>query len=200
MTPLTAATVKRQVLDPALEGIALNRQQERLVYDPSPEADSLAEHINALASQHPAECAEMMRLLTQLVASNQLERAEWAKPAGFGDEQVRHLRRAELDGGSQAVPTREVARALRGPLDALAEICDRVSVEQAAVAMSLAVRLPESQLLAPNVRRELGDRRTDRLARLKAQIAACNDSDAQASNPGVASQPRKQAANDKPEF
>lgn len=154
---LTAATVKREVLDPSLEGIALNLQQERLVCNPSPEVDSLVEHINALARTDPGRASDMMRLLTQLVASNQLEREQWRKPAGFADRTARHLRDTELNGGGpRGVPARQIATTFRDPLDAFAAARDRATVLQVVAAIRLLTTVPADQLLAPAVLHNLG--------------------------------------------
>lgn len=184
---ITADAVKRSVLDPAMEGIALNRAQERLIYNASPELDSIAEWVNAMAEQDPERCAETMRLLTQLVATNQLEQTEWFKTAGFGDETIRLLRRAERQpGGGLAWTRRRLVDHVRGPLAVIAD-----PAGHDAMAFVRAVRLLDdlietvsaNDLLAPAVLYQLGERKAETLQQL---VESHNDSGAQAGNPGAA--------------
>lgn len=58
----------------ALDARALNLEQQRLIFNPSPECDSLVEHIGRLVSGAPAaQVVELRRLLRRLARSNAAE-------------------------------------------------------------------------------------------------------------------------------
>lgn len=58
----------------ALDARALNLEQERLIYNPSPEPDSIVELVARLASGRPAEeVLEVRRLLRRFIESNAAE-------------------------------------------------------------------------------------------------------------------------------
>jgi hypothetical protein len=188
---VTAGTLQRKVLDPALEAIALNRAQERIVYDPSPERDSIAEWVNAMADSDPESCAAIMGLLAQLVASNQLEQTEILRIAGFSDETIRHLRRLERTAAgatSQAWTRRRLIDRLRQPLAVIADPVphDAMTFVQAVrVVDDLIVRVPLSDLLADAVLYQLGQAKA---AKLRELVESRNESDARADHPDAASQ------------
>lgn len=77
MTPL--ASIKNEVLEQALEGVAINRAQDRMLVNTTPEIDSLAEILIELHdATDPAERRRLavhgMRLLAQVRELNDTER------------------------------------------------------------------------------------------------------------------------------
>lgn len=71
--PVTRDQLRTQMRD-TLDARALNLEQQRLIYNPSPACDSLVEHTGRLASGAPAEqVVELRRLLKRLLTSNAAE-------------------------------------------------------------------------------------------------------------------------------
>jgi hypothetical protein len=80
---LTAATVQRDFLHPALDARAQNLLQGRLVYNPdTPEPDSILELFQWLLHRRPdlledpeiaEKAADALQCIRQIVVSNQLE-------------------------------------------------------------------------------------------------------------------------------
>lgn len=165
-TAVTAGLVKRSVLEPVLDARALNLEQKRLMFDPSPEVDSQLESIDLLATMvagNDQALAELDRLRTitrRIATSNGAEGARERAVAGDVDQLVRDLRSAELRGAGAASAI-AIARAARDPLHALSEASRRELLPLAAAAFTL-TRLvdqaPSGQVLSPTVQRELGAR------------------------------------------
>lgn len=198
---VTAATTRRTFLDPAMDAIALNREQQRLVYDPSPEVDSLLEHVNALAAAAPGPTGTILALLRRFLASNQLEGDSERRIAAAADQLTRDLRRSELNSVAPrphaAIPAKRLARTLRGPLAAILSPADRDPLAFVAAVRRVddAIRaVPTVQLLAPTVRRGM---RAEQFALLELLVASRNEGDAAGVNGDVAVNgggPRGQAA------
>lgn len=159
---VTAATVKREALWPALDAQAQNDRQALLLYNPTPEPDSAVEHAQALVSTHPRAAADLLGVFRQLVASNQLERDDERQVAGFADQLARQLRRAELDGTAApaaALTARAVCHHLRGPLSTLLTPAahDALAIVHAARTIErVMTTAPRAQLLSPAVAHNLG--------------------------------------------
>jgi hypothetical protein len=152
---VTAATVRREQLDPLLEGIGQNRLQ----FNPTPDLDSLLElQREALLRSPPGRMQKLALTINErLIASNSLEGQQERRVAGFTDQLVRDLRDTELNGAaSSSLNGKAIARQLRPPLQQLAGAPTPDARAFLAIA-ELTRSLPRATLLAPAVRRELGD-------------------------------------------
>lgn len=113
---MTAKTLRTGVLEPTLDAIALNRHQARLVANPTPEVDSLAEHVRELARlatrQQRPHLLAVLELLRTLAASNDAEQTQEQTVAGLVDRMVSEQRDLELNGTSRK-SARACSRALR---------------------------------------------------------------------------------------
>lgn len=172
---VTAATVRRNFLEPAMDARALNLDQARLLYDPSPEVDSLFEVSHAVATSPELRVARrhaprLMHLLGQLHEKNEQEGDRQLLIAGAADLLVTDLRALELSGASpSALPAKAIARELREPLrrllapaggDLFELLGDLRAVDR------LIGRTPRAQLLSRTVRYELGKEKFALLERL----------------------------------
>lgn len=144
-----------QVVDAALEGIALNRAQHRLVTNTTPEVDSLLEHVRELArtatSEQKPHIRAMLELIRLLCESNQAELDCERLIAEAAD-------RMSESGWS----VKRAASELRGPLDVIVyPVKYRPSEQRAAVAAVRDVirRCPREVLDQPSMRGELRDRK-----------------------------------------
>lgn len=185
----TAATIRRAVLEPAMDATALNHEQARLIANATAECDCIADDLNEIA-RHPHDTAHVLRHVssalahtTKLYSSNQLEGGYVLQIAGFGDRVTRDLRRLELSGTSNVMPVRVIAQHLREPLAAIA--VGSASTDQLVAVLRLVATTSLVLLLAPDVERELGP---IRYALLRAIVSPLQDSDAQAHDPGAADQ------------
>lgn len=158
---VTADHVRRAFLDPAMDARALNQDQARLIYDPSPEVDSLLE---VLGQVSPAtdECRRHMKRAiakcVKLGLSNRGEGGLEARVAGAADQLTRELHGQQLQGNS-AIAAKACARMLREPLSAIA--CPplgepRRLIEAGRAVGEVFVRVPSEVLLSRAVEHELG--------------------------------------------
>lgn len=169
---VTAAAVKRAFLWPSMDARAHNLRQAQLVENPSPEPDSLLEHLELLESGRlsASSLPELVRLVRDLGASNAAEGTHEVAIATVADGLVSDLRRLELVGrGPKAITAKSIARRLRSPLSHMAQpaAVDPSKLVDAAAAIAAVLRsVPALQLLAPAVEHELGETRFRLLAHL----------------------------------
>ncbi len=168
---ITAATVRRSFLDPALEAQAYNDEQRLLLFNPSAEVDSLVEIVRAERARgtSKAHALRLARLARQLVDSNRRERHFKRQIAGAADRAVRARRDLELNGDGEAVlASKAIARALREPLRTLGDAArqDWSTIRALREIDQLLARVPRLQVLSPTVARELGRAKYELLAAL----------------------------------
>jgi hypothetical protein len=118
---VTAAAARRDLLEPALDARAHNLTQAQLIANPTPEVDSLLEHVHALgrdlpASQRRAHVHEALRLIRDLFNSNRAEGECEQTIAGAADQLAAALRAGTVERGWTV---KRVARELRDPLAVL---------------------------------------------------------------------------------
>jgi hypothetical protein len=161
---ITAATTKREFLWPAMDARAHNLEQERVLFDPSPECDSLTERLNALHLHGacPAAIAECLHDVNRLLASNQLEGDSERRIAGAADQLASDLRWLELNqtGLVLALGTKSIAHQLRRPLSVIAARAGCKAGEWVAAVRAVddvVAQVPRLQLFAPEVRHDLGE-------------------------------------------
>lgn len=169
---VTAAHAERTFLHPALDAQAANAHQDRLIYDPTPEVDSLAEHLREALKGTTGPARQHLRsafaLLTQVAHANHAERDHEQTIGGAADHLVTSLRRAERVTGTKQLTAKGVARALRDPLGrtepgapmTTAVIADLREIHRVADQVTLDL------LLSGAVQHELGDAKFERLAEI----------------------------------
>ena len=174
---LTAATLRREILEPSLEARAINLGEERVFYNPSPEPDSLIEVLAAATRTLTAAGARGKRQAVYLwdytLEARDHNRREGDKElvvCGAADGMVSHTRSLELSGpgGASPLTAKAIARALREPLRVIAEPSlgdPRAWVDAGRTVGEIFARTPSGQLFSPAVTRELG----------KAKAAALRD-------------------------
>lgn len=163
-----AATL-RGPLDSTLEVIATGQREASLIFNPSPEVDSLAEHIARL-DRHGVPGEVIRNLLAQL-----------RDVLNLNAVQDRHARGAAgaLDAlsslATDALTTKSITRTLREPLDLLGR-ADTVSAAEWQRASGEVRRVIDAcgpeRLRAPSLRHEMGGRRHDVLLAVLADGAA----------------------------
>lgn len=156
--PIEAAT------ELAMEGMATNDAGRRLLYDPSPEIDSLAERLVEL-EQHGVPRRVVRALLADLreaLSLNLRERAGYRALAGTLDRATRIGAAPEL---SRAGTVRGAINLLREPLELLAaneagvRIDGRALVEAVSRVRRVVAVAPRRMLLSRSLRSNLGGRK-----------------------------------------
>jgi hypothetical protein len=160
---ITAHSAQTDLLHPAMDGLALGLQQNRIVHNPSIEKDSVLEHLmhaaDLLPRGHEAreEIAAAILLLGQLVKSNRAEGEKWRTVIGPCDRLVTELRATEKRQGS-GFDYRTFCRDARPHLKVLAShltTADNKARARDHLAQ-LVAGVPESLLLSATIRNELG--------------------------------------------
>jgi hypothetical protein len=153
---ITSDLMRAHALDPAMDAIAHNADQARLIHNPTPEVDSLCE----LVSQAMANALAMARMLADLAASNGLEVDCERIVSGFADDVTATLRHCERNTSDAPTSGRRLAVALKPMLDVL---CDPARTGEYAEATKRLRRLfpqvPQSALFAPTTTKHLNPRR-----------------------------------------
>lgn len=176
-----ASLIRDRALAPVLDARAENLHQQRLIANPTPQIDSICEHLHALAATAtPAQrhhVRELVRLVRALAASNTTEGERETAVAGVCDQLAHDLRHAEsAQRRARTITVRSLARALRGPLDVLvhARRHDGTAYVAAVRAVEDVLRTVPSAHLLDNVslRHELGLAKYDRLVALIAERTA----------------------------
>lgn len=169
MPTLTSRCMRDRFLHPAMDARALNLDQERLFFNPTPEVDSLLEHLTA-AGMNPAARAACLDVIRRLVAANRAEGEAERQLAGAADRLAVELRTAESE-GLGAPSAKRLAALLREPLGVIAKppAEDGLRFVAAVRQVDTAIReTPESVLLSSTVEHELGPGRFALLRRLHA--------------------------------
>lgn len=167
---MTAHDLRRAV-DVAVETIAANREQHLLLFNPSREIDSLAEHIIALRHHGVpgAVISGLLRDVKRLLALNEDEHGGERTIAGTLDDLARAEHAAERGGGRLAgeLSVRALVRALRGDLDTIGYGTGGTEYALAAARVrDICERVPHCKLTSTTLRHELGGRRHDLLVEM----------------------------------
>jgi hypothetical protein len=173
---VSAVSVQQGVLVPSMDQVALNAEQQRLLFDPSPERDSLVELLLLGVEVDGAQPWEVsaLRVCQRLGLANREEGQLARQVAGFADALASDLHGLELarKDGEERLGVRELVGRLRGPLDVLvrADAGEPVAAGEVAAAGAAIGRLaavcPRERLLAQSIRHNLGGRRFRALERL----------------------------------
>jgi hypothetical protein len=117
-----SSLLRDRVLMPTLDARAENLRQARLAHNPSPEIDSMAEHIAAAAlTATPGQLVHLRavaRLLGELLESNAREGGHQLSVSGVVDRLAADLRRHETTART-SFGVQQLARALRKPLETI---------------------------------------------------------------------------------
>lgn len=161
-------TAARRALDLALEARACNLLQGRLLFDPSPEADSLLELPAVARGEGASErlVALMASLCRRVIASNGAEGQAELELAGLLDGHAARQRRLPA---ADRLTVKAIAARVRGPLAVLVDPAahDGVAYYRACCAVrDVVAACPPEQLLSPALAHELRGRKHALLGRL----------------------------------
>lgn len=157
----------------AMDSRALNLAQTRLLFNPTPEEDSLAEDIAGLL-RHGVPAETVARLTTRcrlVLQSNVVEGDGEMTIAGIFEDQIQRTLLAPV---ARRATVKSLAARLRDPLGVMASGgCDGVAYFKACCAVRDVIQtVPAGQLLTPSMRHELRGRRYDLLASLVDAVTA----------------------------
>lgn len=177
---MDASILLRDVVAPALDGCARNHEQARLIFNATPEVDSLAERIATLYSYDVPHdvIAAMFSDLRALRESNHAELDAHRTVARTGDDLARSIGATRAGLYAQVADHMTVTGIKRrlggadGPLAVLAAPAGRdpktLTDAQAAV-RSVVTSAPDAVLNRPSLRNQLGASRHDLLLALRAE-------------------------------
>lgn len=159
-----ATRLREEVLHPSMESTCHNLDQ----YDPSPEADSILEHLEVLVAQLPdgPTKSQIEKHLAAAIASNLREGGETRRVSGAADRLVAELRSIETNGVRRAIGAKSLARGLRAPLAILLDPAGRSASELVRArrqVFAVIGEIPAAQLRSRRLRHELAKRKFDLL-------------------------------------
>ncbi len=167
---VTAGVVRDVFLFPSMDARAANIEQRRLLFNSSPEPDSLFEHLELLRSGESRSWRALIAITTDLSASNSIEGDHELGIAGAADQLATDLRDRELNGNAPVpLAAKAIARRLRGSLTSLSQPAGIPATDLLKAATTIAEtirRVPRLQLLSPAVAHELGRRKYELLCEL----------------------------------
>jgi hypothetical protein len=174
---VSAQVLREQVLAPTLDAIALNARQHRLFFNPTVEADSMVEHLQALARTATPEQAPhveaLLLLVRDAVVANTAEGGRQRVAAGAADGLLSEAHRCQRQPRAAAPTVKGTAALLRGPLDVLGRSADYVTPKaRASAAAEVAAVIdatPVALLVGTSLRHELGVRKFTLLGQLVAE-------------------------------
>lgn len=144
-----------------MDAIAIGDVEHHKLFNPSPEVDSIAEHL-AVAVQRgcKANGKRALELIVEVIELNRKQRSRSLDFAGFADELARQIKDSEFngDGEGKALPARALANAVRPHLRVIAD-ADSIDADVCAAFRAIHAHtagVAKSQVLAPRVRKELG--------------------------------------------
>lgn len=168
MTVVTAATVRRELFEPSLEGHAANLEQAFLLANDTPEIDCLADVLLPLVKIAPGVAQQAFKYLQKIVDSNRAEGSTLKAIVRTSDALATDLRRLELnDPTYEALTARGIARAVRDALTVYSTPGEYTPAEFVAAVRAIDTvidRAPAVMLFAPRVRKELRERKFRLLA------------------------------------
>jgi hypothetical protein len=166
-------TTATQGLDEAMTARAHNLRQAELIFNQSPETDSLAELAAALARHGAPDdlLTQMFDLCREVLDVNEAEAGCELRLTGLLEAHVTRSRTAPL---AERLTAKGIARRLRGPLGVLLDPAshDGIAFFKASAAVrDVIAACPREQLLASAVRHELRGRKFGLLAQLSESAA-----------------------------
>lgn len=170
MTP--AASLRREILEPALDARSHNLAQQRLIANVTADCDCLLDHISALLQTATPDqrehLAALLQIIVDLAHSNVVEGGLQRQIAGAADTLARDAQRSEHAPMAPAWGIKRVATALRAPL---ADLCNPIiqgaARDQALAAVREVFRhAPGRAVVNVAVRHELGVKKYTKLVEL----------------------------------
>jgi hypothetical protein len=164
------------LLDHGMDALVHNRDQDILIFNPSPEPDSIIEHLNLLfrelheAGVDPSRIADLLTLTRKVLESNGFERGDGQVVTGGLDALL-----AQLMAGNQLrahLDAKGIAFKLRDPLKILAALEDgqrvpaRDVIDAGHAVKEVRRLIPDHKLLAADVQNQLGETGFKHLQRL----------------------------------
>ena len=161
----------RGFVDVAADAIAANRAQHRLLFNPTPEVDSLAERLIALRRHGVPSglISELIQDVKQLITLNEHEHGDERALAGALDALARAEHAAEREGSRahDAISVRALVRRLRDDLDTIRASGTGTEFALAAARVrEICSQTPADKLTSNTLRHELGGRRHDLLVEM----------------------------------
>lgn len=169
---ISAGTVAREGLDPAMDSVAVGLAEHRVFFNPSEEPDSLFELLPELVDpRKSAEGRRFVALLRECCELNATQTGRGRAAAGFLDGLVTDLRDIELNRAEErgTMAGRAVAAAVRDPLRTLAGLDpdDLAAVVDAVRAVDRVLgSTPRAQALSREVQHQIGVRAFELLSEL----------------------------------
>ena len=174
---MTSAKQLRGVIDTAADAIAVNREQARRLYDPTPEVDSLAERLLELRRTHgvPAPVISgLLRDVRDLITLNDDELGHERAITGTLDALDRAEQAARRPARLRSeLSIRALVRRLRADLDTLSAAMGGTEYALAATRVrEVCEQADHEKLLGRTLRHELGGRRHDLLIEVVRSVAS----------------------------
>ena len=175
-TPDITRSTASKGLAHVMDARGANLEQNALLYNPSPEVDSLAELPAELLRQvragniDPALFATWAKLSRRLLESNIAEGASEMTAAGLLEDHIARARTAPL---AARMTAKSIARRLRDPLRVMLDPAAHDAIEffrAAGAIRDVLAACPREQLLAPAVEHHLGGRKFRLLTQLFADF------------------------------
>lgn len=170
MATVSHPFVVERFVDPSIEAMSIIAAELRALYNPSPELDSVIEHLLAIEPSSDEErehLQEIGRLVVHVAMLNGDEVDQLRVIAGAADTLACDLHAEERNGTSESLKAKAIAQRVRGPLDVLGEPADaRAFVDAAWALRDLFDRVPEHRIFTEQVEHELGGRKFRRLREL----------------------------------
>jgi CHAT domain-containing protein len=168
-----SSLLRDRVLNPTMDARAHNLHQARLIANPTPEIDSIVEHLAAIAETatdtQRGHVLELLRLVRDLAASNHAEGTRQQTVAGVVDRLAADLRRHETTART-SFGVQQLARALRKPLETIVNARGAGSAKYVTAVRQIedVLRMVPATHLLDNVslRHELGVAKYDALTRI----------------------------------
>lgn len=156
---IASATLRKRGMDPTLEAIALGHAEGLLIYNPTPERDSIFEILPSVVDPRVAEAKRLARMIVDVRNLNGQQGEEIKDVCGWLDGLATDLADREVnDPVRQAIGSRSLARALRPHLATIVA-ADRVDSTVLVAIRNvdrIASKALRQQVLSPAVERELG--------------------------------------------
>lgn len=156
----------RPPLQDALDVIATGNAEARLIYNPSREVDSFAEHLIVELRRHSVPDTVTRKLLGELRAILQLNARQGhhaRQAAGALDRVIAALHDARDAQARDKLTIRGLVRALRDPLTTLTDGDATQRLHAQRDVRRIAARVPAERLRSESLRHNLGARRHDLL-------------------------------------
>lgn len=159
---MTPVTFLEAAMHTALEGVALTQAQQRVLFNPSPEGDSLAERVAGL-QRHGVPRHVVRGLLADISTVLELNALQAGYQTALAGELDRLASAARLGDG---LTVRGLVRVLRAPLSTLLtpETATAAELVEARRVVKEVIRcVPRERICSPTLAHELGAHRHQKL-------------------------------------